>query len=118
MQVKKIYISCNYLGLEGNYARDIAILHLDKPLSFTSLLVPICLDTTTNDQAAIDVGQLGTVAGFGRTEVGSSSGVLQSITVPVVPLNQCKSASVSSDAEKYITIDKFCAGYTNGRLIV
>ncbi|XP_034939395.1 modular serine protease [Chelonus insularis] len=113
-KVKKIYINCNYLGLEGNYARDIAILHVDKPFTFTSFLIPICLDTTTNDQTAIDVGKIGIVAGFGRTNFGQSSGVLQSLSVPVVPLNQCKSASVSSEAEKFITIDKFCAGYVNG----
>ncbi|KAK0162566.1 hypothetical protein PV327_006334 [Microctonus hyperodae] len=112
--IKKIYISCNYLGFDGNYARDIAILHVDKPFVFTSFLVPICLDRTTNDQTAIDVGKKGIVAGFGRTESGPSSGILQSITLPVVPLSHCKSASVSAEAEKFITIDKFCAGYTNG----
>ncbi|KAK0096269.1 hypothetical protein PV326_005920 [Microctonus aethiopoides] len=112
--IKKIYISCNYLGFDGNYARDIAILHVDKPFVFTSFLVPICLDRTTNDQTAIDVGKMGIVAGFGRTETGPSSGILQSITLPVVPLSHCKSASVSAEAEKFITIDKFCAGYTNG----
>ncbi|XP_008546101.1 modular serine protease [Microplitis demolitor] len=112
--VKKILIDCNYLGFEGNYARDIAIIQIDKPFTFTSILVPICLDTSVYDHTAIDVGKLGSVAGFGRTEMGQSSGILQSITLPVVPLSQCQSASVSSDAEKFITVDKFCAGYTNG----
>lgn len=76
--------------------------------------MPACLDITNNDHIAIDVGQMGSVAGFGRTEVGPSSGMLQSLTVPVVPLSHCKSASLSNESDVYTTLDKFCAGYTNG----
>ncbi|XP_066582506.1 modular serine protease-like [Prorops nasuta] len=113
--VKNIYMICNYLGLEGNYAWDIAILETSRPFVFSSLLVPICLDTSSfSDQSVLEAGNFGKVAGFGRTALGASSFVLQSITVPYIPLSQCKSSSVLSDNEKLITIDKFCAGYSNG----
>ncbi|XP_015174735.1 PREDICTED: limulus clotting factor C-like [Polistes dominula] len=112
-RVTNIYIKCNYLGFEGNYASDIAILKIDNPFVFSSLLLPACLDETF-----IDSG-LGKVAGFGRTDpaltgTGSSSFILQFVLLPYVPLNQCKSTINSVDSEKLITDDKFCAGYTNG----
>ncbi|KAK2588709.1 hypothetical protein KPH14_001599 [Odynerus spinipes] len=114
-KVKNIYVSCSYLGLEGNYAWDIALLEIDEPFVFSSLLLPICLDTNTfSDQTVLEVGNYGKVAGFGRTAFGPSSFILQTISVPYVPLNQCKSSSTTSQSEKFITIDKFCAGYTNG----
>ena len=106
---------CNYLGLEGNYAQDIAILHIERPFVFSSLLVPICLDVSVHgDVSVLEVGNFGKVAGFGRTTVDTTSKVLQSINVPYVSFNECKASTTSSDMEKFITIDKFCAGYTNG----
>ncbi|KAL2725296.1 ATPase family AAA domain-containing protein [Vespula squamosa] len=107
-KVKSIYVNCNYLGLEGNYAWDIALLEIDVPFVFSALLLPACLD-----QSFIESGE-GVVAGFGRTALGPSSFILQSVTLPYVPLNQCRSAGNTVQSEKFITIDKFCAGYTNG----
>lgn len=114
-QVKNIYITCNYLGFSGNYIWDIAILELVEPFELSATLVPVCLDPFTyNDQTVLEAGSYGKVAGFGRTETGESSGILQSLTVPFIPFNQCRSASQIAQTEQYITIDKFCAGYTNG----
>ncbi|OAD53988.1 Limulus clotting factor C, partial [Eufriesea mexicana] len=110
--VKNMYMVCTYFGFEGNYAGDIAILEITEPFTFSSVLVPICLDI--NNRIILDSGSYGKVAGFGRTALGSSSYILQSITVPYVPFNQCKSSSTVYETEKYITDDKFCAGYTNG----
>ncbi|XP_054004456.1 modular serine protease-like [Hylaeus anthracinus] len=111
-KVKNIYIVCNYLGLEGNYAGDIAILEITKPFVFSSLLLPICLDIY--HQVELEVGTLGKVAGFGKTQFGTYSSILQSLTVPYIPLNQCLSSSDPFETKRYVTIDKFCAGYTNG----
>nr|XP_050845441.1 modular serine protease-like [Vespula vulgaris] len=109
-QVENIYIPCNYLGLEGNYAWDIALLKIDVPFVFSAFLLPACLD-----QTFIEFGY-GIVAGFSRTTLGASSFILQSAILPYVPLNQCKSVS-SAQSEKFIMPDKFCAGYTNGTSI-
>jgi len=78
----------------------------------SALLVPVCIDTLS-DRSVLVAGTYGKVAGFGRTALGKTSGILQAITVPIVPLSQCKSASSSAN-EKFITNDKLCAGYTNG----
>nr|XP_012149751.1 PREDICTED: uncharacterized protein LOC100881290 [Megachile rotundata] len=112
-KVKNIYVPCNYRGLEGNYAEDIAIIEIMEPFAFSSVLVPICLDIT-KDLLLLDVGDYGKVAGFGKTSLGTSSYILQTITVPYISKSECRSASSTYDTAKFITSDKFCAGYTNG----
>ncbi|KOC69793.1 Limulus clotting factor C, partial [Habropoda laboriosa] len=113
-QVKNVYIRCTYLGLDGNYAEDIAILEIAESFAFTTTLIPICLDFANSYNPLLEAGIFGKVAGFGRTAVGESSFILQAITVPYVTLQQCKSSSIQFETEKYITADKFCAGYTDG----
>ncbi|XP_012526217.1 modular serine protease [Monomorium pharaonis] len=112
-QVKRIYIVRNYLGLIGNYVSDIAILELVSPFVLSTWLVPVCIDTLS-DRSILEPGSFGKVAGFGRTAQGESSAVLQALTVPVIPFGQCRSASQHANTEQFITVDKFCAGYTNG----
>ncbi|KAG5307515.1 FA9 factor, partial [Acromyrmex insinuator] len=112
-QVKHVYIVRNYLGLIGNYLWDIAVLELDRPFVLSTWLVPVCIDTLS-DRSVLEAGSYGKVAGFGRTALGESSAILQALTVPVIPLSQCRSASQNANTEQFITNDKFCAGYTNG----
>jgi len=111
LQVKRIYIVRDYLGLIGNYLGDIAILELVRPFVLSTWLIPVCIDTFSN--SILEVGSYGKVAGFGRTATGDASAVLQALTVPIIPFSQCKSASQSANTEQYVN-DKFCAGYTNG----
>lgn len=108
-----MHINCDYYGLDGNYAADIALLEITQTFVFTSLLLPICLDAS-NDPFVLEVGNSGKVAGFGRTAYGPSSYILQALTVPYVSLSVCKSTSTTQETVKYATVDKFCAGYTNG----
>ncbi|KAI4475004.1 hypothetical protein M0804_014560 [Polistes exclamans] len=107
-RVKHIYVHCNYLGLSGNYASDIALLEIEVPFVFTNMLTPACLDGTI-----IESGE-GIVAGFGFTASGSTSPLLQLTTLPYVSDIQCKDINNSVIYEQYITNDKFCMGYTNG----
>lgn len=113
LQVKRIYIVRNYLGLVGNYLEDIAILELIQPFVLSAWLVPVCIDTLS-DRSVLEAGTYGKVAGFGRTQYGESSAILQALIVPIIPLSQCRSVSQTVNTEQYITNDKFCAGYTNG----
>ncbi|KYM99092.1 Coagulation factor X [Cyphomyrmex costatus] len=115
-QVERIYIVRNYLGLTGNYDSDIAILELVSPFVLSTWLVPVCIDILSST-SVLEAGSLGKVAGFGRTAFGESSAVLQALTVPVIPPSQCRSASQNANTERFITNDKFCAGYTNGSSI-
>ena len=113
-QVKNIYIPCNYLGLRGNYAWNIAILELDKPFVFSTWLVPACLDFS-NDQRVLRLGDFGKVVGFGRTARSESSPILQVLNAPYMPYSRCISASQKGGSDYVIHVfDKFCAGYLNG----
>ncbi|XP_017890869.1 modular serine protease isoform X2 [Ceratina calcarata] len=114
-RVKSIYNICGYIGYEGNYALDIALLELDKPLQFTELLRPVCLDSSDTD---LESGSLGKVPGFGRTHLGPSSFLLQAITVPYIGYNECRSfIRINNESYKLLTQDKLCAGYTNGSAV-
>lgn len=106
-------MNCDYQGLDGNYDRDIAILQIEPSLIFTFYLMPICLDTTARS-LAVDLGTYGWVAGFGRTAHGAYSSIIQALTVPVVPKNVCIQESKETRAQRFVTGDKFCAGYKNG----
>lgn len=111
--MKNIYVQCNYIGFDGNYAWDIAILQIDEPFTFTASLMPICLDPSgQTEKIALSEGSLGRVAGFGRTATGNSSSYLQTLSVPYVSSYKCKVEAGESD--KFITLDKFCAGFKNG----
>ncbi|XP_043487998.1 limulus clotting factor C-like isoform X2 [Polistes fuscatus] len=107
-RVKGIYVPCNYVGYEGNYANDIAILEIERPFVLSSSLKSACLNGDL-----IESG-LGVTSGFGRTAEGPTSFVLQSVSLPYVPLSECKSSKDFLESENLITMDKFCAGYTNG----
>lgn len=113
LQVKHIYTICGYLGLTGNYIEDIAILELVEPFVLSATLVPVCIDLFS-DRRVLEAGAQGKVAGFGRTADGNSSAILQTLTVPYIPFSQCNSATQNANTQKYLTPDKFCAGYTNG----
>ncbi|XP_014607219.1 PREDICTED: uncharacterized protein LOC106788464 [Polistes canadensis] len=109
-KVKNFYVKCNYLAMTGYYASDIALVEIEKPFDFTAFLLPACLD-----QTFIESGN-GVIAGFGKTHQNTISQILQSINQPYVTLNDCISAT-PPEIVKYITQDKFCAGYKNGTAI-
>ena len=53
------------------------------------------------------------VVGWGLTENKISSDVLLSANLPYIDYDTCF-REASRDFKKYITYDKFCAGYKNG----
>ena len=113
-QVKNIYITCSYIGAQGLYANDIAILELKNRFKLTATLMPVCLDPNAINED-LKPGAMGKVAGFGKTESGQTSYLLRTITVPFVSLEECKNTAAVTNSKPFITADKFCAGYTNGR---
>nr|XP_046488012.1 uncharacterized protein LOC124221770 [Neodiprion pinetum] len=116
-EVKNVYAHCQYYGLNGNYATDIALLELKQPFELSSILQPACLDLSGYSEQTLEPGVSGKVAGFGRTAAGETSAVLQTLTLPYISYNQCKSSKNNAEAEVFISNDKFCAGYTNGSAV-
>lgn len=113
-QVKNIYRHCQFYGFSGHYSSDIALLELEEPFQFSKILLPACLDLFNYADTTLTAGAEGKVAGFGINERGVTSGVLQTLTVPFVPPDECTRSVVAAKNRFYVTAEKFCAGFTNG----
>ena len=53
-----------------NFDNDIALIQLDRRITFSNYIKPICLPTTTSEPA---VGTKCFVTGFGRTQEGGQT---------------------------------------------
>ncbi|XP_005986997.1 prothrombin [Latimeria chalumnae] len=109
--VDKIYIHPGY-DWRTNLNRDIALLHLKRPISFSDRIRPVCLPNKDVIQTLWFSGFLGRVTGWGllkntwSRKPGSLPGVLQQVSLPLVDQSVCR-ASTSIP----ITKNMFCAGY-------
>ncbi|XP_077297589.1 modular serine protease-like [Arctopsyche grandis] len=108
----------SYGGQDQNLQQDIAVLLLEKLLAFTDSLHPVCLDliSTSFQEDQVSPGNLGKAVGWGLTKEGnlnSASESLMAVTIRVVDDETCK-AKVPSTFVRYLTADKFCAGWLNG----
>ncbi|KAK3528122.1 hypothetical protein QTP86_023845 [Hemibagrus guttatus] len=95
-----------------NLNRDIALLHMKKPVSFTNQIYPICLPTKQIVNTLLSVGYKGRVTGWGNLKEAWTSNPqnlpskLQQVHLPIVDQETCrKSTSIR------ITDNMFCAGY-------
>ncbi|KAM6945703.1 prothrombin [Aplochiton taeniatus] len=95
-----------------NLNRDIALLHMRRPITFTDQIHPVCLPTKKVAQSLMFTGFKGRVTGWGNLKETWSSNsrnlpsVLQQIHLPIVEQDTCQ-ASTSIR----ITDNMFCAGY-------
>ncbi|GLV43968.1 modular serine protease [Carabus blaptoides fortunei] len=113
--VKEIIIPHDYKGFLRNFESDIAFVILDKALEITQVVQPVCIDW--NNQ--YEVQQLkdnneGIVVGWGNTKEGDDPSIeLKQLSVPFVRLENCFDV-VPESFIRFLTRDKFCAGFTNG----
>uniref|UniRef100_A0A3Q1JG72 Prothrombin n=1 Tax=Anabas testudineus TaxID=64144 RepID=A0A3Q1JG72_ANATE len=95
-----------------NLNRDIALLHLRRPVTFTNEIAPICLPTKQVAQTLMTEGYKGRVSGWGNLkETWNPSArnlptVLQQIHLPIVDQDTCRSSTSVK-----VTDNMFCAGY-------
>ncbi|XP_046750342.1 mannan-binding lectin serine protease 2-like [Diprion similis] len=115
--VKSIHVPCEYSGLDGNYGSDVAILELEKPFRLSDILMPACMDVLGNNEQLLESGSVGRFAGFGRTESGTSSGILLTTNVAYVSYRKCKMSDGSKDNVGLISNDKFCGEGQNGMAV-
>ena len=74
----------------NNYANDVSILTLASPISFSSVVAPVCLPSSVSPQYT---GQLATVTGWGTTSSGGYLPArLMEVDVTVVSNTQCNNA--------------------------
>uniref|UniRef100_A0A673XQN6 Prothrombin n=1 Tax=Salmo trutta TaxID=8032 RepID=A0A673XQN6_SALTR len=95
-----------------NLNRDIALLHMRRPIAFTDEIHPVCLPTKQVAKTLMFAGYKGRVTGWGNLyETWSSSPkslptVLQQIHLPIVEQDICRDSTSIR-----ITDNMFCAGF-------
>ncbi|CAL8248408.1 unnamed protein product [Lota lota] len=113
VEVKTIVYHSSYLpfvdaNIDDN-SRDIAVLALSQPITFTEYIQPLCLPTY--GQRLID-GQMGTVTGWGNIGYnGHLANVLQEANVPIISDTTCNAPDYY---DNQITTSMFCAGFEKG----
>lgn len=109
--IDKIIVHPKYNWKE-NLNRDIALLHLRRPVLLSDRIHPICLPTKKVVRLLMNEGFKGRVTGWGNlAETYNSRGrslpdTLQQIHLPIVDQEICKSSTSIR-----ITNNMFCAGY-------
>lgn len=111
LQLLRIVVHQKYNWKE-NLDRDIALMQLKRPLTFTNYIHPVCLPTKEIVQALFQEGYKGRVTGWGNLQENWSSGGpklpqnLQQINLPIVVQDTCKAST-----KVKVTDNMFCAGY-------
>ncbi|XP_069888534.1 prothrombin [Dipodomys merriami] len=110
--LEKIHIHPRYNWRE-NLDRDIALLKLKKPITFTDHIHPVCLPDKETVTRLFQAGHKGRVTGWGNLrETWTTSvnevqpSVLQVVNLPIVERPVCKAST-----RIRITDNMFCAGY-------
>ncbi|XP_062321499.1 serine protease hepsin [Osmerus eperlanus] len=112
-EVRTVVYHSSYLpfvdpNIDDN-SRDIAVLALAQPLTFTDYIQPVCLPTY--GQRLVD-GQMGTVTGWGNVGYyGMLADVLQEAHVPIISDAVCNAPDYY---DNQITTSMFCAGFEKG----
>ncbi|XP_078271215.1 prothrombin [Rhinoraja longicauda] len=112
VKIDKIIVHSKY-DWKKNLNRDIALLHLSKPINFTNYIAPICLPSKEVAASLLRTQHKGRVTGWGNlaesfVNTGSLSPlVLQQIQLPVVEHQICKDSTSIK-----VTHNMFCAGFS------
>lgn len=94
----------------ANFARDLALLQLDRPFELGPRVQPVCLPA----QGRRFYGRA-TVAGWGRLrEEGLPTRALRSVSLPLVEEAVCRRAYERLDYARYLTGCQMCAGLSAG----
>ncbi|KAI5615020.1 serine protease 33-like, partial [Silurus asotus] len=113
--VRQVVIAQGYTAPQDG--RDVALVELSSPLTWTSYIQPVCLPNTNFQFYS---GTTCYVTGWGNTQEGvslSGIGTLQEVEVPIIDQDSCNSMyQIDSDASNAVSIlsDMICAGYQEG----
>uniref|UniRef100_A0AAV2LEF2 Peptidase S1 domain-containing protein n=1 Tax=Knipowitschia caucasica TaxID=637954 RepID=A0AAV2LEF2_KNICA len=95
-----------------NLNRDIALLHMKRPITFSDRIHPICLPSKAVARTLMTAGFKGRVTGWGNLKETwnpasrNLPSVLQQIHLPIVDQDHCRSSTSVK-----ITDNMFCAGF-------
>lgn len=97
----------NYRPTARDQRYDIALLRLDRDVTFTNYIKPICLPPSSA------IGKKVFVAGWGKTENGTSSNIKLKLGLPLTDAEQCQ--STYGNAGLTLGYGQFCAGGQKGK---
>jgi len=107
--IEEIFIRQNFV--KKTFNNDIALLKLNREVTFSQYIRPVCLPTTDRSYN----GQNTTVVGWGKLgEGGQPADVLMDVIVPIIPQKKCRRETRYRASE--ITENMICAGYDAGVL--
>ncbi|ETN65604.1 coagulation factor XI [Anopheles darlingi] len=95
---------------------DIALIKLATNMQFTDYVQPICLWDRSNTAIGPLVGRVGSVVGFGITEVGAIADQLRVAYMPIVDTQTCLDSNRDLFG-RVLTRFVFCAGFRNGTTV-
>lgn len=111
--VERIVIHPDYKRYSyESYDADIAVLSLQRIVSYTEYIRPICLWPAASGSRDVE-GQSGAVVGWGKDGSGNTvSNVPKKIDLPIV--NSLTCIQTSESLAKAVSNRTFCAGSLNG----
>ncbi|XP_037025450.1 transmembrane protease serine 9-like [Bradysia coprophila] len=111
IQVDAIFLHPKYRL--RSLVNDIALVRLSTKAKFNNYVQPICVWLTNETDLSNVVGKYGMVIGWGLTEMGNRSDILQQASMPVVPFHTCLESNRNAFRD-YLSDTTFCAGSRNG----
>lgn len=114
-KIAHIFYEEGYADYAGNYADDIAVVISNNFIEFRPYIAPVCIHFDLKyEEKIVESGLIGKVAGWGLEQSnGLSSSSLKEIDLPVISRKNCLRHS-TEEFKRFITSDKFCAGYLTG----
>ncbi|EEC01638.1 serine protease, putative, partial [Ixodes scapularis] len=107
--VRRMVVHRNYNP--ATFENDLALLELERPVTFQPHIVPICLPGKNEDFT----GRTSYVTGWGKLSHGGSvPNVLQYVQVPILSNNRCQKMFMLAGHVKAIRDNFVCAGYDRG----
>ncbi|XP_060524055.1 phenoloxidase-activating factor 1-like [Cylas formicarius] len=100
----------NYVDSSADRFHDIALVRLNRQVTFTDFIRPICLPGLNEESS---VGEKLIVSGWGRTERGTNSSVKLKLVVPLADRGQC--AVTFRTAGVKVGNGQICAGGEAGK---
>ena len=106
-RIGELFIRSDFV--RRSYDNDIALVRMDKEVTFNLLVRPVCLPSMVDEMAGME----GTVVGWGLLKQnGNIPDGLQAIQLPIIPRNTCR--LMSRHQQNAITDNMFCAGFMDG----
>ncbi|XP_034475721.1 ovochymase-1 [Drosophila innubila] len=107
LERQAVHVKVHELYNPRSFDNDIALITLDKPVSFEGLIRPVCLP----DSGSSFDGKMAFVAGWGaRQEGGFATDTLQEVNVLVLSQSECRNSSYTP---ALISDNMLCAGYVD-----